>query len=1124
LSWCQVIFAVLSNHRITITDPAGFKQEYHYDGYHRETYFRDPAMLAAVPANEMHLHPEYHASIRTDLDMIGGKGVARFRYLEGADNSTRVLARHHTWDNNLRLPTSTETREGTTATTYHPTGPSIGLPSEIRLPKHEAEGDDYKITFTYSGREIETIKRHLGGVEKTLAAFTWYANRDLHTATDALGRTLTYEWNADGRPKKVTDGTTGDILEIFYHATTLRPETIKLNGTTLHSTTHDAIGRVLSQTGPDGGVSQFTYDALDRLTSATGSDGLTTRWFWACCFIEEIRRTKTTAGQERVLDRVRYTHDPRGLVTSTTDTAGSRLQYTYEAGGNLATLTDAAGNTTTWEHDEFGRLRKKTYPDLTYEEYDYFTIHSTAPWTSVNRRGQTTIISRDEEEKPTSIDAGGAEIIEFAYDTWNRLQSVTQSGGELPGTHTFAYDLLGRTTSIDGPWTDDTLTWTYNDANRQVTRTATGAEGPYSETTTTDAFGRIASMLNPLGTFTWNYTGTDPRPGSITHSGGFNTEFKYATLNNGGRLTELISKLPGGATISKHSYTHDTLGQIATWKREAPLANPGTTHQYEWTLAHDFSGQLTSVIEKDLNGGLRDSWAFGYDAAGNRSSATRSGAPGTTAKAMTASHNTMNQITSLGGGGRTVIAGSLNEPGQVSVGLAGQTSKPARMLSGNRFESDLDLPAGTSTLEITANDPTGNTTSKQYSIVTAPETARTTTHDADGNMTSDGVRTYEWDTWSRLTKITWASGKTTTFHYNALGQRAKILHVDGTTTRTEYFLYDGPGPIQRRTGGTSASNTDRVYFSQGERRKVGSTWTNHFYTRDHLGSVREVLDTSGSLLARHDYAPYGERTTRYEASGYEGTDFAFTGHFLLPSPVPGQSEILLAHYRAYDPVLGRWLSQDPIREAGGINLYGYVGGRVVDWSDPLGLLPSVVMRYVNDPPKTDAEIRGVVCGASVGPAIIATVISGPAVVGVRGLIMRNPGNVAKVTAALDETGVLVAGAAGAAAVTTKLANQGADDAIRVTFGGMFHVWERHMFSGVQKFRGKSKFNIGEDVLGLIRKAAGCNPIPQANGRLQRTFDVGRNIGIDRTTGQQTSIMTVITNKDGTLVTAFPGRP
>ena len=36
---------------------------------------------------------------------------------------------------------------------------------------------------------------------------------------------------------------------------------------------------------------------------------------------------------------------------------------------------------------------------------------------------------------------------------------------------------------------------------------------------------------------------------------------------------------------------------------------------------------------------------------------------------MTASHNTMNQITSLGGGGRTLIAGSLNEPGQVSVGL-----------------------------------------------------------------------------------------------------------------------------------------------------------------------------------------------------------------------------------------------------------------------------------------------------------------------------------------------------------------------------------------------------------------------------------------------------------------------
>jgi len=42
-------------------------------------------------------------------------------------------------------------------------------------------------------------------------------------------------------------------------------------------------------------------------------------------------------------------------------------------------------------------------------------------------------------------------------------------------------------------------------------------------------------------------------------------------------------------------------------------------------------------------------------------------------------------------------------------------------------------------------------------------------------------------------------------------------------------------------------------------------------------------------------------------------------------------------YRAYDPVLGRWLSRDPIAEAGGMNLYGYVGNNPINRFDPLGL-------------------------------------------------------------------------------------------------------------------------------------------------------------------------------------------
>ena len=95
-----------------------------------------------------------------------------------------------------------------------------------------------------------------------------------------------------------------------------------------------------------------------------------------------------------------------------------------------------------------------------------------APRTTRNRRGQTTTICRDLEEKPVTIDAGGAEIIELDYDTWNQLEYVTQSGGELPGPHTFTHDLRGRVTSLDGPWSGDSdkLSLTYNDNLRQVVR------------------------------------------------------------------------------------------------------------------------------------------------------------------------------------------------------------------------------------------------------------------------------------------------------------------------------------------------------------------------------------------------------------------------------------------------------------------------------------------------------------------------------------------------------------------------------------------------------------------------------------------------------------------------------
>ncbi len=44
--------------------------------------------------------------------------------------------------------------------------------------------------------------------------------------------------------------------------------------------------------------------------------------------------------------------------------------------------------------------------------------------------------------------------------------------------------------------------------------------------------------------------------------------------------------------------------------------------------------------------------------------------------------------------------------------------------------------------------------------------------------------------------------------------------------------------------------------------------------------------------------------------------------------------------RDYDPQIGRWVSKDPIRFSGGINLFTYADGDPVNWIDRTGRDPS----------------------------------------------------------------------------------------------------------------------------------------------------------------------------------------
>lgn len=97
----------------------------------------------------------------------------------------------------------------------------------------------------------------------------------------------------------------------------------------------------------------------------------------------------------------------------------------------------------------------------------------------------------------------------------------------------------------------------------------------------------------------------------------------------------------------------------------------------------------------------------------------------------------------------------------------------------------------------------------------------------------------------------------------------------------------------------------------------------------HQGSIREMLDGSGNIVAQYAYDPYGQAT---KLQGRMDSDFQYAGYYYHAA-----SGLSLNTYRDYSPVLGRWINRDPIEEAGGLNLYQYAGNRPTSVIDPSGL-------------------------------------------------------------------------------------------------------------------------------------------------------------------------------------------
>jgi RHS repeat-associated protein len=99
-----------------------------------------------------------------------------------------------------------------------------------------------------------------------------------------------------------------------------------------------------------------------------------------------------------------------------------------------------------------------------------------------------------------------------------------------------------------------------------------------------------------------------------------------------------------------------------------------------------------------------------------------------------------------------------------------------------------------------------------------------------------------------------------------------------------------------------------------------------------------LIDATGSVAEQISYDAYGNQTL---VSGSALSDVGYAAYMFHAA-----SGLDFANARAYDSLRARWLNRDPIGEAGGVNLYGYVFGDPTNRTDPLGTAPPTSRRRI----------------------------------------------------------------------------------------------------------------------------------------------------------------------------------
>lgn len=805
-------------------------------------------------------------------------------------------------------------------------------------------------------------------------SYTYDKGNDVTEAVDAAGNVTDYTWNESALTRTTTTNG-GTETQTYDPSGHLLSDTTSTNRTTTY--VYDEVGEEIQTTNPANVTTFYTYDIEGNGVEATDSTGnVVTHQFNS---LNELVRTvndgtvtltgydpagNTTSTTDAGGSITTTTYTPRGQVAAVTNAAGT-TSYSYDAGGNLVAETDPDGHRTTYTYDAAGRKTSMTVAGAT-TTYGYDAAGNLVRTTDPD--GRTTSYTLDGLNRPTRITytwAGHQTItVTEAYDALGRRVELT----DPTGTHSYTYDAAGDLTSETTG--KDTFSYDYSQPGEVIETYPDGTKITYSLDDAQNLMSVQEVPPDSSGSLEVSYIRNAQRQTTgIAYSNGI---FESQQLDQSGNILDQTLTM-GGTTIASDGFSYDSAGNRLT--QTDTVDGVVTTDSY----GYDATGRLVSFsstsapapqisaagaqstpASSDVSSELAASPASATSTSvwpssqSSPSTTTPSAAPSGTAAGTSASTSPASPAseTPALAGLAPLFTGATGNPGSSSptsaAGSASQASGAAAGPLTGATGASTSSPAKEAVSPTYSYDPNGNRLSQtsttgsttytynsadELTSETGPSGTTTYTYDRSGNVTSikgpTGTETFTYDAADHLVGVTSAPGVTVTYTYDGDGNRVSET-VNGVTTE---YLWDpaasSPQLAMERT--STGALVRRYIYGDGPVAMQTSTQT-FFYHLDPLGSVMELSDSAGNIVAAYQYDGFGNVTIT--GTSPPSNPLLFQGEYL-----DAATGLYNMGARNYDPATGRFLQREPNAPPVGapdVSPYVFVGDRPTVFTDPTG--------------------------------------------------------------------------------------------------------------------------------------------------------------------------------------------